>query len=190
MELSKYDEMLLGVLKEKGSIIPFLDAVFGFLYKCTDFYRIQEDPSYKVGFPPGVAQNCVLKVFKKWEKQARQDDEYCSKKSDGNIPPAVQEIEVATEVVEETEKPKSDKEDGTGAKDSAVLGKKDAPQEETSAAKDNAAKKDNSKQQGVQNAGESYNGAVRDNYRWSQSILDLDVQECVCHISLPSHLCC
>jgi hypothetical protein len=61
--------------------------------------------------------------------------------SDGNIPPAVQEIEVATEVVEETEKPKSDKEDGTGAKDSAVLGKKDAPQEETSAAKDNAAKK-------------------------------------------------
>jgi hypothetical protein len=33
MELSKYDEMLLGVLKEKGSIIPFLDAVFGFLYK-------------------------------------------------------------------------------------------------------------------------------------------------------------
>jgi len=33
MSLSKYDEILLGVLKEKGNIIPFLDAVFGFLYK-------------------------------------------------------------------------------------------------------------------------------------------------------------
>jgi hypothetical protein len=33
----------------------------------TDFYLIQKDPSEKVGFPEGVAQNCVLKMFKKWE---------------------------------------------------------------------------------------------------------------------------
>jgi hypothetical protein len=32
MGLTKYDEIFLGVLKEKGQIIPFLDAVFGFLY--------------------------------------------------------------------------------------------------------------------------------------------------------------
>lgn len=179
MSLSKYDEILLGVLKEKGNIIQFLDAVFGFLYKCTDFYRIQEDPSYKVGFPPGMAQNCVLKAFKKWEKQARQDDEYFSKTrmcSDGSIPPAVQETDVTTEVVEETEKSKSDKEDGTGAQDTAVSEKEAAPQEETSAAQDNASEKNSSKQQGVRNTGDSYNGAVRENYRWSQSILDLDVQ--------------
>jgi hypothetical protein len=29
--MSKYDEIFLGVLKEKGKIMPFLDAVFGFL---------------------------------------------------------------------------------------------------------------------------------------------------------------
>jgi hypothetical protein len=46
----------------------------------TDFYLIQKDPSEKVGFPEGAAQNCVLEVFKKWEMQARQDSEYCSKK--------------------------------------------------------------------------------------------------------------
>jgi hypothetical protein len=61
--------------------------------------------------------------------------------SDGNIPPAVQQIEVTTEVVEETEKPKSDKEVGTGTKETAVLGKKDAPQEETNTPLDNVAKK-------------------------------------------------
>jgi hypothetical protein len=33
MAMSKYDEILLGVLKEKGNIFPFLDAVFGFLYQ-------------------------------------------------------------------------------------------------------------------------------------------------------------
>jgi hypothetical protein len=32
MALSTYDEIFLGVLKEKGHIMPFLDAVFGFLY--------------------------------------------------------------------------------------------------------------------------------------------------------------
>jgi hypothetical protein len=61
--------------------------------------------------------------------------------SDGSIPPAVQEIDVATEVVEETEKPESDKKDGTGARDRAVLEKKAAPQEETSAAQNNVSKK-------------------------------------------------
>jgi hypothetical protein len=32
MAMSKYDEIFLGVLKEKGQVMPFLDAVFGFLY--------------------------------------------------------------------------------------------------------------------------------------------------------------
>jgi hypothetical protein len=61
--------------------------------------------------------------------------------SDGSIPPAVQEMDVTTEVVEETEKPESDKEDGAGAQDTAVLEKKAAPQEETSKAQDNVLKK-------------------------------------------------
>jgi hypothetical protein len=60
---------------------------------------------------------------------------------DGSIPPAVQEIDVTTEVVEETDKPEFDKEDGTGAEDTAVLEKKAAPQEETSKAEDNASEK-------------------------------------------------
>jgi hypothetical protein len=56
---------------------------------------------------------------------------------DRNTPTAIQEIEVA----EDAEKPESHKEDGTGAKDSAVVEKKNATQEKTSAAVDDAAKK-------------------------------------------------
>lgn len=159
--------------------MPFLDAVFGFLYNCTDFYIIQNDPSDKIGFPAGVAQNCVLKVFKKWEMQARQDSEYYSKKrmaGDGDIPPAVQEVEVPSEVLEEAEKPKSHKDVEADPQERAELEKKDVPQGETNVAQDNACKKNNSKQPVVQNAGDSYNGAVLDNYRWSQSAVDLDVQ--------------
>jgi hypothetical protein len=61
--------------------------------------------------------------------------------SDGSILPAVREIDFTTEVVEETEKPESDKEDGTGGQDTALLEKKTAPQEETCSAQDNASKK-------------------------------------------------
>ncbi|PNF29974.1 NudC domain-containing protein 3 [Cryptotermes secundus] len=145
----------------------------------TDFYLIQKDPSDKMGVPAGVAQNCVLKVFKKWEMQARQDSEYYSKKrmaSDGNIPPAGQEVEVTSKVLEEAEKPKSRKDDETGTQERAELEKKDVPQGEINAGQNNAHKMNNCKQPGVQIAGDSYNGAVLDNYRWSQSLVDLDIQ--------------
>lgn len=46
----------------------------------TDFYQIQDDEADKMGFPPGVAQNCMQKMYKKWEKQARQDHENYSNK--------------------------------------------------------------------------------------------------------------
>jgi hypothetical protein len=61
--------------------------------------------------------------------------------SNGNIPPAVPETEVTSEVLEEAEKPKSHKNDETGAQDRAELEKKDVPQEKTNAAQDNAPKK-------------------------------------------------
>jgi hypothetical protein len=67
--------------------------------------------------------------------------------SDGSIPLSVREIDVTTEVVEETEKSGSEREDGTGGQDTAVLEKKTAPQEETSAAQEetSAAQDDASK---------------------------------------------
>jgi hypothetical protein len=61
--------------------------------------------------------------------------------SDGNIPPAVQEVEVTSKVLEEAEKPKSHKDNETGPQERAALEKNDVPQEETNAEQDNAHKK-------------------------------------------------
>jgi hypothetical protein len=60
---------------------------------------------------------------------------------DGNIPPAVQEVEVTSKVLEEAEKPKAHKDDEAGPQERAELEKKDVPQEETNVAQDNAHEK-------------------------------------------------
>jgi hypothetical protein len=61
--------------------------------------------------------------------------------SDGSIPPAVQEVEVTSEVLEEAEKSKPHKDDETGPQERVELEKKDVPQEKTNAAQDNAHEK-------------------------------------------------
>jgi hypothetical protein len=60
--------------------------------------------------------------------------------SDEDIRPAIQEIEVTSEVAEE-EKPTSHKENETGPQATAMLEKNEAPQEKTNAAQDKASKK-------------------------------------------------
>jgi hypothetical protein len=60
---------------------------------------------------------------------------------DGNVPPAVQEVEVTSKVLEEAEKPKTHKDVETEPQERAELEKKDIPQEETNAAQDNARNK-------------------------------------------------
>ncbi|CAH1795000.1 unnamed protein product, partial [Owenia fusiformis] len=73
MDLEKYDSALLGILQNEGKIEKFLDVVFGFLYRRTDYYLpIQEG---KLGFPPGVALQLAAATFKKYEQLAAKDAE-------------------------------------------------------------------------------------------------------------------
>ena len=57
----KYDAAFMSVLQDVGQIQPFLDAVFSFLGRRTDFYLALSDDG-KFGFAPGVAENVVKKV--------------------------------------------------------------------------------------------------------------------------------
>ncbi|XP_063681329.1 uncharacterized protein LOC134816423 [Bolinopsis microptera] len=62
----KFDAPLLGILQNCGELEPFLEVVLGFLYRKTDFFRpLSSDQS--MGFPPGVAREKLLKVYKKYE---------------------------------------------------------------------------------------------------------------------------
>ena len=48
-----------------GGIVGLLKSFFFFLLRRTDFY-MEADPGDNKGFPPGVAENMVLRVFRNY----------------------------------------------------------------------------------------------------------------------------
>ena len=58
-----YDSALMGILQSCGKLQPFLDAVFSFLARRTDFYILMKHERARMGFPPGVAENMVVQVI-------------------------------------------------------------------------------------------------------------------------------
>ena len=62
MDVTRYDDVLLGVLQHCEQIEPFLEAMFSFLARRTDFFRLMHSRDDKMGFPPGVAEKMVIKV--------------------------------------------------------------------------------------------------------------------------------
>ncbi|OWA53622.1 putative NudC domain-containing protein 3 [Hypsibius exemplaris] len=61
-----YDETLLGILRNEGQVAPFLDAVFGFLWRRTDFFQPLA-PDGTLGFAEGAALKLVAGAFRKYE---------------------------------------------------------------------------------------------------------------------------
>ena len=61
MSEDKFDGALLAVLQNCGELEPFLDVILGFLHRKTDFFR-PLSADRKMGFPPGVARDKLLKV--------------------------------------------------------------------------------------------------------------------------------
>lgn len=62
MDTAKFDDILMGMLQHCEQVEPFLDAMFSFLARRTDFFRVMHSQDDKMGFPPGVAEKIVLKV--------------------------------------------------------------------------------------------------------------------------------
>ncbi|KAJ4921533.1 hypothetical protein JOQ06_024461 [Pogonophryne albipinna] len=144
-----YDNALLGILQHVGNIQDFLQVYFGFLYRKTDYYRLLAGPNDKMGFPPGVAEKMVHKTFKNFEKLADQDrerqlSEVQRREQSRCVPPALQELEVAEETVEQSS---------------------EEAQTETEGSRDK-----------LQADPDTYNGAVRENYSWSQDYTDVEIR--------------
>ncbi|XP_032367053.1 nudC domain-containing protein 3 [Etheostoma spectabile] len=184
-----YDNALLGILQHVGNIQDFLQVYFGFLYRKTDFYRLLSGPSEKMGFPPGVAEKMVFKTFKLFEKLAEHDRERLQselqKREEGLCaPPAVQELEIRDQEEPGTEEgspgegpappsssgatadPPPDR-GGVGGPGPVARGDQEAAAGETPTEKT---------QEKFQADPDSYNGAVRENYSWSQDYTDVEVR--------------
>ncbi|NXH22085.1 NUDC3 protein, partial [Bucco capensis] len=198
-----YDQALLGILQHVGNVEEFLRVLFGFLYRKTDFYRLLLRPGDRLGFPPGAAQAMALQAFTVFERMAQQDDEKrrrelevkLRKKQEEEeaaaaaervkLPPAAQEVEVET-TEELIAAP-----DAGGAEDTAesamaqeaapcpvsaeplgatVLAEPQPPELPT-------------RQEQFQTNPDSYNGAVRENYAWSQDYSDLEIK-----VPVPKHI--
>ncbi|TKS85034.1 NudC domain-containing protein 3 [Collichthys lucidus] len=191
-----YDNALLGILQHVGNIQDFLRVYFGFLYRKTDFYRLLSGPDEKMGFPPGVAEKMVFKTYKLFEKmadhdRARQLSELQKREDSGSAPPpAVQELEIAAEPSEETEEPSAEAAVAAPAADAgdvsaeatanpqAASGGPEQPAEgeQAAAASMKSAGACFRSQDNFQSDPDSYNGAVRENYSWSQDYTDVEVR--------------
>lgn len=208
----QYDNVLIGILQNEGNISGFLDAVFGFLYRRTDYYRIMKSKTDKLGFPPGTALNLMVSAFKKYEKIATGDEQ---KKNKG--PKTERDKEKALTVIQQTknvsvtssehmevskadttshhpnqeaEKPvntsteQSNTEFKVHSKLQQDIKDDSVPQKSKSAKIEQDDNPELARQQAIfQASSESYNGAIRDNYSWSQSITDLDI----C-LKIPSYI--
>ncbi|CAL7936351.1 unnamed protein product [Xylocopa violacea] len=162
---SDHDQAFLHILQEEKNITNFLDAFFGFLYRCTDFY-VELEADQKVGFPPGMIEKLVLHSFQKWKNISkcpsaidsvdnqdvivhnsdRDQDEFMTVEEDLHVPQVDHEVEIET------------------SKESQIANQHSQLIERN-------------------RSSDSYNGAVRDNYIWSQTISDIDVL-----VKLPNYV--
>ncbi|XP_041280798.1 nudC domain-containing protein 3 [Onychostruthus taczanowskii] len=193
-----YDQALLGILQHVGNVEEFLRILFGFLYRKTDFYRLLLRPGDRLGFPPGAAQAMALQAFRVFERMARQDDEKRRRELEAKLRkkeeeeeaaaaaervklcPAAQEIEVET-----TEHiPAADAGEAAGTQESAAAPGAAAPSPESVEPPGAAAPAElPTRQEQFQTNPDSYNGAVRENYTWSQDYSDLEIK-----VPVPKHI--
>ena len=183
-DAGKYDSAFLGILQSVGKIEPFMDHIFSFLRTRTDFYVITNPENPKMGFAPGVAESivqtvcillhtdytcaCYFQAFKKHEILARkaETEKLRQEATRQANRMGFEDQEVAA--VDDT----------PVVKDTAnEIEKEVPPAAESKLTSAGAAKeKPLTTTKATPIVDESWNGAVRDNYTWSQTLTDLDLR--------------
>jgi len=158
-EPSKHDEVLFNMLKECKTLPAFLDEIFGFLQRRTDFYHIATDPNSPVGLPKGLAESLVKHTFLKWKPENKDE---ITIMQEHEIPPAIVE-----EIVVSADEELTDQMERVDIVEKASnLNAKPVVPDLVSNRTCTNSDFTNS---------ECYNGAVFENYCWSQTIGDIDI---------------
>ncbi|XP_034480819.1 nudC domain-containing protein 3 [Drosophila innubila] len=100
MEIQRSDAMLMEILQERKTITGFLDAVFGFLKRNTDFYHTKKDATDKIGFPKGMRDQILYGAMQRYDPECwlqTMSAESGIDDSGINAPPAISEITVETD---------------------------------------------------------------------------------------------
>ena len=70
----EFDNVFMGMLQHCGKIEPFIDVIFNFLSRRTDFFHLMHKRDDKLGFPPGVAEKMLIKIFEKYQEKVLKND--------------------------------------------------------------------------------------------------------------------
>ncbi|XP_075973620.1 nudC domain-containing protein 3 [Anticarsia gemmatalis] len=203
-DFTKYDQVLSSILVNEKSILGFLSAIFNFLARRTDFYHVPEGPYENMGFPPGVAEELVIKVLRTCDPKNWKGPNGASRPADISneimCSTVAQEVEVIAEEdkeefeEQETETAVIDTKEQINYPDISKLKveSQDIPKEgsNTSAISKGAIPKTEAEKTVKEAAkvipddyqppviptqnSETYNGAERDIYLWSQTIMELE----------------
>lgn len=191
-----YDQALLGILQNEGKIELFLDMMFSFLYRKTDYFRLltKDSPNKNLGFPPGVAGKMVEFYFEKYMKcsfasyedmineMKKKEEESKSVESLKNVEPKIQEVSLDDELEHrklsenstvqsekiEVRKIKISSETTSKSEESVV----DEMLSRRSLPKSNTPKSVSTLQE---SESLTFNGAQTSKYSWSQTYDDVDV---------------
>lgn len=198
----RYDSALLGILQSEGNIEKFVDVMFGFLMRRTDFFY-EFQPGGKLGFPKGVALKIILKAFDKYDTFFK---EYQEKNSSvrATEPQSVAEEKSETKPkakIPSTSEAKQKSDITVDSKDSEVPNKSKSNLSEPNSdlqTGDNSTesekkvvrsspgtlfKKEANGERLYEAEPDCYNGARRANYSWSQKHREIDIQ-----VKIPEHI--
>ncbi|XP_063824800.1 nudC domain-containing protein 3 [Ostrinia nubilalis] len=186
-EFTKYDDVLTSILINEKSILGFLSAIFNFLARRTDFYYVPEGAYENMGFPPGVAEELVMKVLRTCDPKNWKGPNGAKRPTDVNneimCSTVAQEVEVVAEDDEIDVGNLSINQAETIEPDPQSSTERTEVPKSIPAAGEASKKDDSSKCVSpcappvipTQKNSETYNGAERDKYSWSQTIMELDV---------------
>ena len=192
-----YDNALMGILQSCGKLQPFLDAVFSFLARRTDFYIIMQHDRAKMGFFPGVAEGMVMQAFKKYEiltrkreaeimreEETKRIEQMTHDATHDELPislPAPQEAEGTSKETSsaegDTHPPPSDITTPPPKPPSeSVEERKEMDGDEVPKSKEKGGAERQERTAAFNLSSDTYNGAVMDNYKWSQTVTDIDIR--------------
>jgi len=178
------DELLSRVAQQHGSLEEFLGGIFSFFERRTDLFHVMQNKEERMGFPPGVAENMVVEQFRKYQ-------ELYQKRTGNKVPegvechragPAKTTSSSSTAAAAKSKK-KSSTSDAPAA--SAVAKKTAAP---SASSPESASTTSSSESTAVPSPADSstlaadmrhistWNGAVTDEYRWSQSLNEVTLE--------------
>jgi len=168
MDDDRFDGMLMNLAQQVGGIEPLFDSFFGFLRRKTDFYTGAASST--------TAQETVLKAFKKNMERADEDSrEKLAKEKKRKAEEEERRQRLAAEKAKQAKQEESRFEELTEEEAAQVKAQAAGAAAPAAAPAQSDAKEGEGEEDEGKGAIPVDNGGTCDNYRWTQTLQDLQV---------------